>query len=210
MNDFTFKDKYDVEWDLSLDLGVAKDIDASDFSNVTKIKFVFVAPERDFFGEIFSNKPFAAALAWAIVQRQAFKLLPRINAYRASQVSADPPPMGLPETPVRPVKLDELTSEELELWFIRGLSGSVLKEMHKVLMRSIGDFFPEVQTVLSKFEQKMDMVNQRLQMEMESAMEPLDTMLEEEMTKALKDLKEKTSKAFVMTGGSTSTTVSVG
>jgi hypothetical protein len=156
---FTFTDKYGVEWDLSLDLASAKRIDNTDFSEVTEIKFAFLNPEREFFAELFQNVSFAAAMAFVIVQDQLDKLLPRVQ----EDIDGEP------------------NREVLELYFIKGLSGQALRDLHRTLLRAVGDFFPGQQTVLSIFQTKLEKIETRLQAEMEALAPEMDRKLDEEM-----------------------------
>jgi hypothetical protein len=168
MSQFTFKDKLGTEWDLSLDLASAQEIDRSDYSQVTKVEFVFLTPDRDFFAELFANKPLAAALAYTIIKTSSPEKLKSI------------------------LPVDEsFTDEEVQMIFVRRLNGPALRDMHRSVLEAVADFFPEMQTALSSLLKKMDKVNNRLQQEVAEMDKIAEDYLEQEMDKALAEAKSK-------------------
>lgn len=168
MSKFTFQDKLGVEWDLSLDLASAEAIDKSDYSQVTDIEFVFLTPDKEFFAELFANKKLAAALAYTIVkQTQLDKLSADIEKYGVS------------------------TDEGKQILFARRLGGAALRDMHRAMLESVADFFPEMQTALSSLINNMDKVNKRLQTEVEALDKQMESYLDSEMDKALAEAKKQ-------------------
>ena len=66
-----FMDKRGRRWDVSLSLGGARRIDASDFSELTAKKFSILRPDKDLLMEILTDTPLLFAMIWALVQPQA-------------------------------------------------------------------------------------------------------------------------------------------
>jgi hypothetical protein len=186
MEQFKFKDKYDTEWDLSIDLATAKYIDKCDPGDVTDKKYVFLNADRDFFMEVFSNRPFAAFLAFLIVQFNDDNF----------------------ESKVDLLEHEKGDQELRQLKFIKRLNGEALAAMHQTLIKAIADFFPEQRTALSKMIEKLDLVNERLRMETENLMPQVDEMLNKELDQAIAEARENLSKSFAGQRGESSSPAS--
>ena len=146
-------------------------IDASDYSQITRVQFVFLTPDKEFFAELFANKNLAAAIAYTIIKDNQLEQL---------------------EEDIE--KHDAKTDEEYQMLFVRRLNGPALRDMHRALLESVADFFPEMQTALSSLLKQMDKVNERLRTEVEQMDNQLSYYIETEMDKLLKEEKEKLSK----------------
>jgi len=66
-----FTDKKGRNWDVSLTLGGARRIDASDFSEVTSKRFSILRPDKHLLSDILTDTPLLFAIIWALVQPQA-------------------------------------------------------------------------------------------------------------------------------------------
>lgn len=77
---YTFTDRYGREWDVTLTLGSAKRVDASDFSELWDKTVSFIAPSKELFQELMTNKPLAMGIVWAIIKPQADELEPPLSA----------------------------------------------------------------------------------------------------------------------------------
>lgn len=164
---FTFKDTKEREWDLKINMGIAQVIDKSDFSSVTKLKFAFLQPDQEFFGEVFSNVQLQVAMAWAIVQPQLSKNF------------------GVPS----PIPQEKL--ELLEYKFVEGLDGDSLQELKQALMESIADFFPEQRTVLLTLQTKFKKTMKMAELEFLAMDKVLDEAIEKEIKTAASEAVKK-------------------
>lgn len=66
-----FIDKKGRAWDVTLTLGGARRIDASDFSEITTKKFSILRPDKDLLSDVLADTPLLFAIVWALVQPQA-------------------------------------------------------------------------------------------------------------------------------------------
>lgn len=66
----TFKDKKGREWDLALDLRIARIVDKSDFTEYWDRKFSILTLDPDLIKKLLTDGPFLFAIIWAMVQEQ--------------------------------------------------------------------------------------------------------------------------------------------
>jgi len=187
MSEFTFKDAKQGEWDLKLNLGLAKRIDASDFSQLSKLQFSFIAPTPEFFGEIYSNVSFAMALVWAIVQDQVEKVM---------AVSIHPAPPIVPRLDVT----NYVSPDEAETLFLERLDGDAIRNGKEALLKAMADFFPDHRTVLLSLGQKFQKMQARLNLEMMHMDNKIDELIEEQMDEAVTEFRKRASNLGMQLG----------
>lgn len=178
MSSFSFQDKHGTDWDLSLTMASAKNIDKVDYSELTDVQFSFLVPDRDFFAEVFANKALVGALTFAIIEVDQ---LDKLDA-----------PAGA-------------SREELELYFLKRLNGKSTRDMHRALLEAMADFFPEMETVLHTLVKRMDKVNSRLQKEMTEMAGQADLQFEKEIDKAFQKSRQELAEKLDEGSGEVST-----
>jgi hypothetical protein len=156
---FTFKDKNGTEWDLEITLATAKRIDQSDFTNVTDKKIVFIAPDKEFFGEMIQNTPLVCAIAAVIV-------IPQMK----EKMSLDYNPMD--------------NWEEAEKAFQERLNGKAILDLKTAYIRALQDFFPEQKTVLSTLTTQYSRALEKMGLLMEKASPKIEEVVDLEMQQA--------------------------
>lgn len=67
----TFKDRFDREWDLTLNLGTVRRVDRSDFSEVSDQKVSLLNFDKELLQVLFLEPGLRTAIIWAIVKNQA-------------------------------------------------------------------------------------------------------------------------------------------
>lgn len=173
-NEYTFQDRFNTVWDLKIDFATARILDKWNFNEVTALKFSFLKPDREWFSEVFSNRPMAVAIAYAICRS-------RDDFFEKLSQNTE-------------VTVDQLTREDdelCELTFMRRMDGKALKDCHRTLLKAIADFFPEQQTVLLSLVSKMDKVQERLKIELDQMDGELDKVLSSEMDQAVAESRRK-------------------
>lgn len=178
MSGLSFQDKTGTEWDLSLTMASAKNIDKVDYSNLTDIQFSFLSPDREFFAEVFSNKALVGAITFAVIEVDQ---LDKLGA-----------PAGTPR-------------EELELLFLKRLNGKSSNQMHRALLEAMADFFPEMETVLQTLVKRMDKVSSRLQKEMTELTDQADQEFERQIEQAISKTRQELAEKLKESSGVTST-----
>lgn len=139
MPDTTFKDSVGRTWDVALNLGGARRIDQSDFSLLTDEKFSIINAKKETFAGLLNNPSLLFAIIWALVQPQAQKMYKR---WIVANSPDDCPPDCFPFDPIA-------KAEEAEIEFISSINGPVKEAGTEAFWRSLGDFFPDLETALS-------------------------------------------------------------
>jgi hypothetical protein len=156
---FTFKDKTGTEWDLEITLATAKRIDQADFTNVTDKKIVFIAPDKEFFGEMIQNTPLVCAISAVI-------LIPQMK----EKLSLDYNPMA--------------NWEEAEQAFQSRLNGKAILDLKTAYIGALQDFFPEQKTVLSTLTTQYSRALEKMGLLMEKASPKIEEVVDLEMQQA--------------------------
>jgi hypothetical protein len=156
---FTFKDKTGTEWDLEITLATAKRIDQADFTNVTDKKIVFIAPDKEFFGEMIQNTPLVCAIAAVI-------LIPQMK----EKLSLDYNPID--------------NWEEAEKAFQERLNGKAILDLKTAYIGALQDFFPEQKTVLSTLTTQYSRALEKMGLLMEKASPKIEEVVDLEMQQA--------------------------
>lgn len=184
-----FTDRKGRTWDLSLDLFVARRVDASDFSifqQEGEEPFSILRPDRAILHRLcLTDGPFLYAVIWAIVVEQA-------EAGFAAQ----------PQTfPVSPKENPQAAEQE----FVRGANGAVLEAARKAYSEAIVDFFPELQIVLSTLMNQAAMVRKKVAEKMDRVNPLIDQLVDAELEMGLKKMEAQLSQRQNETVGNTST-----
>jgi hypothetical protein len=156
---FIFKDKTGTEWDLEITLATAKRIDQADFTNVTDKKIVFIAPDKEFFGEMIQNTPLVCAISAVI-------LIPQMK----EKLSLDYNPMA--------------NWEEAEQAFQSRLNGKAILDLKTAYIGALQDFFPEQKTVLSTLTTQYSRALEKMGLLMEKASPKIEEVVDLEMQQA--------------------------
>jgi hypothetical protein len=156
---FIFKDKTGTEWDLEITLATAKRIDQADFTNVTDKKIVFIAPDKEFFGEMIQNTPLVCAISAVI-------LIPQMK----EKLSLDYNPMD--------------NWEEAEQAFQSRLNGKAILDLKTAYIGALQDFFPEQKTVLSTLTTQYSRALEKMGLLMEKASPKIEEVVDLEMQQA--------------------------
>ena len=156
----SFKDKYEVEWNVELDLGTAYAIEDYDFKGHHP-KIQLIPPQEDFFSSVITNPKAIFGIVWVILQEQ-------INAYNEKWQSSDKQPR---------------IGNELD--FAKRLNGKNLQAMKVALWEECVNFFPEMGTTLkaliARFSRAMTIANERMPKEID------DQLSDEKINKIITD-----------------------
>lgn len=161
---FTFTDKRGRTWDLELSMDAAKRVDASDFSEISEIKFSLLRPGRELFSSILSDGPLQWAIIWAVVQ-------PQVEANLGSDLAKDP--------------------EAAETEFLKGLNGPAIKQGREAFWRALADFFPEHGTALLTLIERLEKANQRIGLRISEMGQQMDEALAKKVDTELEEIKQE-------------------
>lgn len=145
------------QWNLELNIGVARRIDSSDYSAISSTVFSVLRPDKKTFLNIMGDRNLLVAIIWTIVQ-------PQVQA----QLNLDP--------------ADPAAEEE----FVSGFNGRVLTEAVGLMWKVLADFFPEHQTVLLNLQQNIEELRQEERQQMESLLPDLMETAKSELGKGMK------------------------
>lgn len=165
----SFTDAAGREWDLTINLGVAKRIDASDFTNLTTEQLCFVTPNKRTFGMLLRSDALLFAVIWVVIQKQLAKKA------KAGEFPIDP----------------NTNYDEAELEFVESIEGETKTLAREAFWRSLGNFFPEHQTVLSTLMQQYKKATEKLATKIASLEPEVEALLEMELDDAVETLREK-------------------
>jgi hypothetical protein len=117
-----FRDAAGRVWDLTISLGAARRIDASDYSAVTSLSFTSLSPTQEFLLELMQNRRFEWAIIWTILQPQV-----------AEKLGIDP----------------VANYDQAEAEFVESIKGGEVKAAGtKALWEALSDFFRDEVTGL--------------------------------------------------------------
>jgi hypothetical protein len=168
----TFKDKKGREWDTELDLLTCRRIDASDFKAYFKEPFSILDLKKEVLRDIVLKSPFTFAVIWAIVQPQAKEM------HKAGTFPIDP----------------DTDPEAAELEFVSGINAKAKLDGQQAFLESIGDFFPELKTVLSTLDRQLRNLSNKISQSVLETEPLLETLLNEDMDLAVSQIRERLKK----------------
>lgn len=204
---FTFKDSKAREWDVTLNLGAAKRIDNSDFSQLLPPgtdQPSFLNMDKELLLSIFEKRSLLFAMIWAVVQ-------PQVPSRMGSWFSSHPLPW--PESPpdragavtqlleTWPLNTPRKIQEAAELEFVESINSKALVDGRQAFLSACGDFFPELRTALSTLNNQWSRLQKQAEQEL-LTLEPelqarLDRELKRETTKLRKELASDGEQAGV-------------
>jgi hypothetical protein len=166
-----FTDAKGREWDCSLNMGIARRVDDSDYSVVTDLdRWTITSPSKEFFNEILTNRAFAAALVFTIVYPQA-----KANGYNMQYYD-----------PADPDTYDKAQED-----FLEAIKGSTLEAMAEALWRSLIDFFPQQAAVLSMLKRKEKQLREKTDEYILAMEEKLGEDIEESLQREFEKLEKR-------------------
>lgn len=162
-----FADSAGRIWDLTISLGSAKRIDASDYSAVTELRFTSLSPTKEFLLELMQNRRFEWAVIWTILQPQVF-----------AKLGIDP--------------VADYDAAEAE--FVESIKGGEVKAAgSKALWEALSDFFRDEVTGLdlmcSQRIKALQLANQRIMELANEADGVLTEIVDKEIAKLKTDLR---------------------
>jgi len=191
----TFTDRKGRIWGLELDLFKAKVIDKSDFKEFWDQEFSILEPTRELLQRLMSNSPFLFAIIWAMVHDQAeakFKTYKQwldspktVQTKRGSICKVESPPRD--SFPISPK--EEPAAAELE--FVSGINGPTIEAGRTAFLEALGEFFPDLRTVLSFLTENQKMMVSKVGARLEKTSPLLERLLDEELDKAVAKLQEE-------------------
>jgi hypothetical protein len=164
---FKFTDALGRTWDVTLTLAGAMRIDASDFSEVTSLKFSMLEPTREFITALLTDTPLCFAVIFALVQPQV-----------KTQLGIDPQ-----ESP-------EAFNEAQKL-FLEGLTGPVIVAGKDTLWGAVSDFFPDQQTALSMLHRQYREARQRVGKAIQGMDTEITNLFQQEVDKGLANFQNE-------------------
>jgi hypothetical protein len=188
-----FTDRKGRTWDLSLNLGIAREIDASSFKGYYEPTFSFIKPEKQVFSAMISDQKFMWAVIWALVQRQARQKF-REGSFLFGPYSDPDPTQVRPTTPSETDEAFKTHYDAAELEFVEGLDGKAMTEGRKAFWRSLSDFFPDQATVLSLLERQYDRLRMKVNESVTEMEQDMETSLDEALEKDKLTLRGKFKK----------------
>lgn len=161
LSPFVFKDKHGREWNLALDFAICRRVDSFDKTAVIKEPFSLLAPDRALLHRLlYTDRGALFALIWAIIQ---------------PQLSEQGITLGTTDAEI----------EAAELEFLSGINGPVIEMARRAFSEALGDFFPELLTVLSTWEEQYKMVMDKAAKKMEHMKPMMEEMAETEFNNLL-------------------------
>lgn len=167
-----FKDAKGREWDTRLTLGIAKRIDASDFSTVTNHKFSFVRPDAETFNLLLTDTALLCSVVWVVV-------LPQTQ--HQPSIDVDGTPFPDPNTHY----------DAAEQEFADGLDGKAIAAMRDAFWESVCDFFPDLANALSILRERVEQGRETIRREMEKRGERLGTVIDRMIAESMETMMQR-------------------
>lgn len=173
-----FTDRKGRQWNVELDMAVARVVDKSDFKEYYPHDFSILELNPDLLGKLFSKPSFMCAVLWAMLAEQA-----------QARFTPAPDAKSTASFPISPKE----NPEGAELEFVSGFNGPTIEAARKALAEAIGDFFPDARIVLSTILNRLSSLPTKLAKKMEASetQELLDRLEDKEIDKAVEELKRK-------------------
>jgi hypothetical protein len=162
----TFKDKKNREWQMELDLAVARRIDNSDFTEYYPKKFSIVSLEPPDIQAILQRPSLMFAIIWAWVQPQA------VEMHKTGTFPVDP--------------ADE---EAAELEFVSGINAQAKADAQQAFLEAMADFFPELRTALSISSQQLRKLSDKVRSKVLETEPLLEKMVDDDLEAMIQRLK---------------------
>lgn len=209
MADTTFTDAAGRVWDVALNLGAARRVDKSDFSELTDEPFSIINAKKETFAVLLSNPSLLFAIIWAVVQPQAKKMYRRLHLDFGDKIDKDSPPDQVygnmnPEQRARYFPFDPDT-EEAQLEFATGITGSVKEAGTEAFWRSLGDFFPDLETALFMMMQQYKRGKQKLSEKVANSGKEIQDLLDQQVETDYKTMMANIQSTLALKRGVTST-----
>ena len=158
----TFTDLRGKIWDVSLTLGIARRIDASDFTAITDKEIAFLKPGREFFLQVISDASLLASIIWVVVQPQV-----------KENLGIDPA-----EKP-----------DEAEQAFVYSWNGTTITEARTAFWKALADFSPDHKTILDVMIPRMETAQKKIALKIMETEDMMDLIVDQEIDKQFKNLK---------------------
>jgi hypothetical protein len=173
---FTFTDTKNRTWNLELDMLKVRSVDASDFSDLSDIKFSLATFNKETIGLLLSNTTLMFAVIWVIVQDQVEE---KYQESLKRSVSDKEPPLG--SFPISPKEnLDQAEHE-----FVRAIKGETIETARLAFVESLSDFFRDHQTALSILGRKLKDLKGKMVEKAPEVEKLLDRLTDQEFNKML-------------------------
>lgn len=202
MEDYTFKDGKGRTWNLSLNLGIARRIDKSDFSVYFQGKWSFIKPEKTVFSAMVSDNSFMFAVIWAIVidQAKAYYLegtfLPNPTDFNLSPEDRKRQVDTAFSPAIKPPDSDLSNYEHAEMEFAANIDGAAVEAGRAAFWRSLSSFFQDQKTVLEVLMRQY----KNLRSNIDESMAKLEPEIQESLKKSLdKDMVRVRQKLSELT-----------
>jgi hypothetical protein len=174
---FTFTDTKNRTWNLELDMLKVRRVDASDFSDLSDIKFSLATFNKETIGLLLSNTTLMFAVIWVIVQDQVEEKY-QWTITRSLPDDKEPPPGSFPISPKE--NLDQAEQE-----FVRAIKGETIETARLAFVESLSDFFRDHQTALSILGRKLKDLKGKMVEKAPEVEKLLDRLTDQEFNKML-------------------------
>lgn len=185
-----FKDKHGVEFDMTLDLGLARKIDDADWTNLDG-DLSIVNPDESMLKNVGASPSSLAAFAFLVCEDQFLEVL----AYRAAELEKNEARGIALEMELNRVHAAINDSEARQLAFLRRLDGPSKMSLQRAFYEALADFFPESRTVylecLSLVEEKDRKVRQRMDQEVPALMKEASRQMDEYLDQGIAEIHKK-------------------
>lgn len=162
----SFKDNKNREWSIEITLGLAEEVDHSDFSTLTENKISILEPGKELFRALALDAKVTFAVIWVLVRDQA-----------KEHFGIDP----------EESKENEAKCQKL---FAKSIGGSTIDAGRKALFEALSDFFPERRIALSEYLNQIQGMRDAVEKETKDVAPLLTDYVTKKITERSKKLKE--------------------